>query len=125
MKKVLFAAAIAATAGVAFVGQGQAAPAKDPMCTMAGQSTNQNWADHYKCWQGPAVKVAAPKPNKEPMCNLPAAANSQSWAQQYHCWDGPVVKVAAPPPSHKDPMCSMGVQSTNQGWADHYHCWAK
>jgi hypothetical protein len=122
MKKVLFAAAIAATAGVAFVGQGQAAPAKDPMCNMP-QAANQGWGDHYKCWQGQPVKVAAPKPNKEPMCNLPAAANSQSWAQQYKCWDGPVVKVAAPKPN-KEPMCNMP-QAANQGWGDHYHCWGK
>lgn len=124
MKKVLFAAAIAAAAGVAFVGQGQAAPAKDPMCSMAVQSNNQGWADHYHCWPGQPMKVAAPKPShKDPMCNLPAAAN-QSWAQQYKCWDGPAVKISAPAPSHKDPMCSMA-QAANQGWADHYHCWGK
>ena len=85
MKKVLFAAAIAATASVAFVGQGQAAPAKDPMCNVGAQATSQAWMDHYKCWQGQPVKVAAPKPNKEPMCNMSQASN-QAWADHYHCW---------------------------------------
>ena len=84
MKKLLIAAAI--TAG-AFVGQGQAAPAQDPMCKMGNQSTNQGWMDHYKCWQGSAVKIAAPKPSKkDPMCGMGVQGTNQGWMDHYHCW---------------------------------------
>ena len=89
MKKLLIGTAIAAVAGVAFVGQGQAAPAMDPMCKMGVQSTNQGWMDHYGCWKGPMVKPVAAKPSKkDPMCSMGQASNV-SWSEHYGCW-GPV-----------------------------------
>ena len=87
MKKLLIGAAIAAIAGVAFVGPGQAAPAQDPMCKMGVQGSNQGWMDHYKCWQGQPVKIAAPKPSKkDPMCAMGVQGTNQGWQDHYHCW---------------------------------------
>jgi hypothetical protein len=88
MKLLLIGTAITVVAGVALFGQAQAAPpAKDPMCSMTGQSGSQSWADHYGCWKGPVEKVAAAKPSKkDPMCSVSAQAGSQSWAAHYHCW---------------------------------------
>lgn len=89
MKKLLIVASVA-MAGGAFVGQGQAAPAPDPMCKMAGQTNNQNWMDHYSCWKGSAAKpvakpVAAKPSKKDPMCSM-GQANNVSWSERYGCW---------------------------------------
>jgi hypothetical protein len=89
MKKLLIGAAIAAIAGVAFVGQGQAAPApaQDPMCKMGNQSSNQGWMDHYKCWNAPMAKPVAAKPSKkDPMCGIGGQSTNQNWADHYNCW---------------------------------------
>jgi hypothetical protein len=87
MKKLLIAAAIVAVSGGVFVGPGQAAPMKDPMCGMAGQGANESWQDHYGCWRGPMVKPVAARPSKkDPMCKMGSQAGSQSWAAYYHCW---------------------------------------
>jgi YHS domain-containing protein len=87
MKKLLIGAAIAAMAGLAFAGQGNAAAAKDPMCGMGAQATNQGWQDHYKCWDAPMVKISAPKPSKkDPMCGMGAQATNQGWMDHYKCW---------------------------------------
>jgi hypothetical protein len=89
MKKLLIAAAVVAMAGGAFVAQGQAAPAKDPMCGIGVQTNNQSWAEHYGCWKGAAVKLVAAKPSKkDPMCGM-GQANNVSWSEHYGCW-GPV-----------------------------------
>jgi hypothetical protein len=90
MKKLLIAAAVAAMAGGAFMVQGQAAPAQDPMCKMGTQATNQGWMDHYGCWKGPMVKPVAAKPSKkDPMCGMGVQATNQGWMDHYNCW-GPV-----------------------------------
>jgi YHS domain-containing protein len=87
MKKLLIAAAIAATTCGAFVGQGQAAPAQDPMCKMGGQTTNQNWMDHYGCWKGQMAKPVAAKPSKkDPMCGMGVQGTNQGWMDHYGCW---------------------------------------
>ena len=90
MRKLLIAAAVAAMAGGAFMAQSQAAPAADPMCKMPGQTTNQNWMDHYGCWNGKMAKPAAAKPSKkDPMCSMPGQTTNENWMDHYHCW-GPV-----------------------------------
>jgi hypothetical protein len=122
MKLLLVGTAVIAVAGAIISGQAQAAPAKDPMCSLP-VAPNQSWNDRYGCWKGPMAKVAAAKPShKDPMCGLPVAPN-QSWNDNYGCWKGPVEKVVAKP-SHKDPMCSLAV-APNQSWNDRYGCWAR
>jgi hypothetical protein len=88
MKLLLIGTAITVVAGAALFGQAQAAPiTKDPMCSMGSQASSESWMDHYGCWKGPMVKVAAPKPSKkDPMCSMGSQSGSQSWAAYYHCW---------------------------------------
>ena len=124
MKLLLVGSAVIAVAGMIISGQAQAAPAKDPMCSLPPTGASQSWGDHYGCWKGPMEKVAAAKPsNKDPMCSLPPSGANQSWADRYGCWKGPIVKIVAKP-SHKDPMCSLPV-APNQSWNDRYGCWAR
>jgi hypothetical protein len=86
------AGAFAAMTGAILVVSAQAAPAKDPMCTMGPQMTNQSWQDHYHCWSGPVAKpVAAAPSKKDPMCGMGAQMNNVSWSEHYNCW-GPAKK---------------------------------
>jgi hypothetical protein len=89
MRKLLIAVAAGAlVAGLA--GYVQAAPAKDPMCAMGSQATNQGWQDHYHCWAGPMAKPVAAKPSKkDPMCSMGSQSTNQGWADHYGCW-GPM-----------------------------------
>jgi hypothetical protein len=90
MRTLLIGTATLALA-LPLVGQASAAPAaKDPMCAIGSQGTNQSWADRYGCWghYAPTKVSAQPSrgPAKDPMCGLPITGGSQSWAQYYHCW---------------------------------------
>ena len=88
MKLLLIGTAIIAVAGSVLFGQAQAAPAKDPMCGTAFQASNAGWMDHYGCWKGPVVKIAAPKPSKkDPNCSTAFQATNAGWMDHYHCWD--------------------------------------
>jgi hypothetical protein len=103
MKKLFVVAVggmLATAAGIALVGQAQAAPAMDPNCKMGyvtgnSYAVSQSWADHYNCWHGTPAKPVAMRvpagPAKDPMCKMGyvtgnSYAIAQSWADHYHCW---------------------------------------
>ena len=129
MRKTLLMAAtvLAAGAGVALIGQAQAAPAKDPMCGMAAQANAASWQEYYHCWgTPPRERVAAHPakgPAKDPMCGMASQASSLSWQERYNCFGSAApIKVAAPKPP-ANPYCGMAAQSGSQSWAAYYHCW--
>jgi hypothetical protein len=92
MNKLLIAAA-ALAAVLPLAGQAQAAPAKDPMCSLAPATYSASWAEYYGCWgaaprnqyQPAATPAAYTGPSDGDFCKLPAAS-APSWAEHYGCW---------------------------------------
>ena len=96
MKKLLIAAAISAFtiwSVPALVGQAQAAPAKDPMCALAGsQKDLVGWSQFYGCFgTRPTVQRAAVRSKRGApegdYCKMAAGEKDMvGWSQFYGCW---------------------------------------
>lgn len=129
MRKTLLIAAtvLAAGAGLALIGQAQAAPAaKDPLCGIGAMSGATSWQEYYHCWGTPPKEAAARPakgPAKDPMCGIGAMSSSLSWQERYNCYGAvPAIKVSASKPP-ANPYCGMGAMAGSQSWAAYYHCW--
>jgi hypothetical protein len=96
MKKLLIAASFAMLAvgtGPAFVGQAQAAPAKNPMCALAGsQKDLVGWSQFYGCFGSrPTMQRAMvrsrPGAPQSDFCKMTAGEKDMvGWSQFYGCW---------------------------------------
>ncbi|MGA8820912.1 MAG: hypothetical protein WB624_26785 [Xanthobacteraceae bacterium] len=96
MKKLLIATAISAFAICtipALTGQAQAAPAKNPMCALAGSQKNpMAWSEYYGCFGSrPTVERAAvrsrPGAPASDFCKMAAGEKDMvGWSQFYGCW---------------------------------------
>jgi hypothetical protein len=95
MKKLLIATAISAFtiwSVPALVGQAQAAPAKDPMCALAGsQKDLVGWSQFYGCFgTRPTVQRAALRSKRgapSDYCKMAAGEKDMvGWSQFYGCW---------------------------------------
>jgi hypothetical protein len=96
MKKLLIATAISAFAICtipALTGQAQAAPAKNPMCALAGSQKNpMAWSEYYGCFGSrPTVERAAvrsrPGAPASGFCKMAAGEKDMvGWSQFYGCW---------------------------------------
>jgi len=96
MKKLLMATAVLAFAGStvpAFVGQAQAAPAKNPLCALAGGQKNpMAWDEYYGCFGArPAVQRAMvrsrPGAPANDFCKMVGQEkDTVGWSQFYGCW---------------------------------------
>lgn len=96
MKKLIVAAAVSALAVClvpSFVGQAQAAPAKNPLCALAKQEKNPvAWNAFYGCLGKPArlqhaaVRSRGAAPQSE-FCNMAKQEKDMvGWSQFYGCW---------------------------------------
>jgi hypothetical protein len=96
MKKLLVAAAIAAPAVCmvpSFVGQAQAAPAKNPLCALAGSQKNpMAWDEYYGCFgMRPTMEQAMvrsrPGAPASDFCKMAGQEKDMvGWSQFYGCW---------------------------------------
>jgi hypothetical protein len=88
MRTLLVAAALT----VAFVSQGQAAPAKSDYCKMAnGQRNTPSWNEHYGCLKTPGKQAMAEPTRvktsgKSEFCRMAnGQRNTPSWNEHYGC----------------------------------------
>ncbi len=96
MKKLLIAAAVSALAICMvpnLVGQAQAAPAKNPMCALAGAQKNpMAWDEYYGCFgarptmQRAMVRSTHGAPEGD-FCKMAGGQKDMvGWSQFYGCW---------------------------------------
>lgn len=96
MKKLFVAAAVAALAistVPSFVGQANAAPAKNPLCALARQEKNpMSWDQFYGCFgaQPRVHRVMARARRGAPQSDFCKLARQEknlvSWDEFYGCW---------------------------------------
>jgi len=96
MKKLLIAASfvmLAVGTSPAFVGQAQAAAAKDPMCNLAGQEKDLvGWAQYYGCFGSrptmePAMARSRSGAPDADFCKMAGGQKDMvGWSQFYGCW---------------------------------------